>query len=59
MYIPVVIGSLRRGRNTPRLAQFLHDRLAALDGVETELFDPKAMNLPVLEERRNSSTPRQ
>jgi len=51
MYIPVVIGSLRRGRNTPRLAQFLHDRLAALDGVETELFDPKAMNLPVLEER--------
>ena len=51
MYIPVLIGSLRRGRKTPRLAHFLHRRLAALDGVETELFDPKEMNLPVLEER--------
>jgi len=51
MYIPILIGSLRRGRNTPRLAHFLHGRLAALDGIETELFDPKAMNLPVLEER--------
>ena len=51
MYIPVVIGSLRRGRNTPRLAHFLRRRLAALDGVDTELFDPKEMNLPVLEER--------
>lgn len=51
MYIPVVIGSLRRGRNTPRLAHFLHHRLAGMDGVETELFDPQEMNLPVLEER--------
>ncbi len=51
MYIPILIGSLRRGRNTPRLAHFLHRRLAAVDGVETDLFDPKEMNLPVLEER--------
>jgi len=51
MYIPVVIGSLRRGRNTPRLARFLVGKLQALDGVETKLFDPREMNLPVLEER--------
>lgn len=51
MYIPVLIGSLRRGRNTPRLAHFLHRRLAALEGVETDLLDPKEMNLPLLEER--------
>lgn len=51
MYIPVLIGSLRHGRKTPRLAHFLHRKIVALEGIETELFDPKEMNLPVLEER--------
>jgi NAD(P)H-dependent FMN reductase len=51
MYIPIVIGSLRQGRNTPRLAHFLHRKLNAVDGVETQLFDPREMNLPILPER--------
>ncbi len=51
MYIPIVIGSLRQGRNTPRLARFLQRRVAARDGVDAELFDPREMSLPVLEER--------
>ena len=51
MYIPVIVGSIRSGRNTSRLSSFLQTKLAALDGVETELFDPRAMNLPLLEER--------
>ncbi|NKB86836.1 MAG: FMN reductase [Acidobacteria bacterium] len=50
MYVPIVIGSLRQGRNTPRLARFLHNRLESR-GVETQLFDPREMALPVLEER--------
>jgi NAD(P)H-dependent FMN reductase len=51
MYIPIVIGSLRRGRNTSRLAQFVHNKLHVRGDVETELFDPRAMALPILEER--------
>jgi NAD(P)H-dependent FMN reductase len=51
MYIPVIVGSIRSGRNTPRLAQFLQRQLDGIDGVETEMFDPRAMGLPLLEER--------
>jgi NAD(P)H-dependent FMN reductase len=29
----------------------LHQRLAAMEAIETELFDPQEMNLPILEER--------
>jgi NAD(P)H-dependent FMN reductase len=50
MYIPVIIGSLRQGRNTPRLAPFLREKLEA-QGVESDIFDPYEMALPVLEER--------
>ena len=51
MFIPVVIGSLRSGRNTPRLAHYLHAQLVGMAGVESELFDPREMALPILEER--------
>lgn len=50
MYIPVIIGSLRQGRNTPRLAPFLRTKLEA-QGAESDIFDPREMALPVLEER--------
>lgn len=51
MFVPVLVGSVRRGRNTTRLARFLHDRLAGRDGVTSELVDPQDLDLPLLEER--------
>lgn len=52
--IPVVIGSIRTGRNTPRLARLLWRKLGERGDVETEMLDLAAMRLPLLEERLNN-----
>lgn len=49
--IPVIVGSIRTGRNTPRLAKLLARQLEARGDVETELLDLAAMNLPLVPER--------
>lgn len=49
--IPVIQGSVRRGRNTPRVARFLHAKLAARADVESRLIDLSDLDLPLLEER--------
>lgn len=49
--IPVILGSKRRGRNTPRLAHLLVRRLQAREDVETDLIDLGHIDLPLLEER--------
>ncbi len=49
--IPVVIGSIRQGRNTPRLARFILRQLRERDEVRSELIDLRELDLPLLEER--------
>ncbi len=49
-HIPVVIGSTRRGRVTPRVAAFIVSRLQA-HGLQPSIVDLAKLNLPILEER--------
>lgn len=47
----VILGSVRSGRMSERVATFVMQRLAALDGVSAELADLGAIDLPIMEER--------
>lgn len=47
----VLLGSVRRGRLSDRVAAFVMARLARLDGVTGSLADLAAIDLPVMEER--------
>lgn len=49
--ILVLLGSVRRGRLSDRVASFVMSRLARLDGVAAELVDLASVQLPVMEER--------
>jgi NAD(P)H-dependent FMN reductase len=50
-FIPVILGSSRRNRESAKVAQFAHDWLKNLDRVRTELLDLKELGLPMMEER--------
>lgn len=47
----VILGSVRRGRMSERVARFVMTRLAAADGVSAELVDLAELDLPIMEER--------
>ena len=49
--ILVLLGSARRGRMSDRVATFVMRRLGALPGVQADLADLGAIDLPVMEER--------
>jgi NAD(P)H-dependent FMN reductase len=48
-YIPILLGSVRRGRGSDRAARFVEARLRA--HAETELLDLLQCDLPIMEER--------
>jgi NAD(P)H-dependent FMN reductase len=50
-FIPVILGSTRRNRQSVKVAKFVLDCLRQLDRVRTELLDLKELNLPMMEER--------
>jgi NAD(P)H-dependent FMN reductase len=49
--IPVVVGSVRRGRQSPKVAPFLVDKLRATGKVEPQPIDLLELALPIMEER--------
>lgn len=49
--VPVLIGSVRRGRQSAKVARWLHGLLAPRDGVASELLDLAELDLPIMEER--------
>ena len=51
MKVLVLLGSVRNGRMSERVASFVMQRLATLEGVSTELADLGAIDLPIMEER--------
>ena len=51
MFIPIILGSTRRGRQSAKVAKFVLDRLGKQPGVETELLDLADYNFPIMEER--------
>jgi len=46
LFIPVLLGTARRGRMSEHVARFVSSELSKLPGVETELFDVRALDLP-------------
>jgi NAD(P)H-dependent FMN reductase len=50
-YIPVILGSIRRNRESAKVAEFAVGFLRRLEGISTELLDLKKINLPIMEER--------
>jgi NAD(P)H-dependent FMN reductase len=51
LYIPVILGSTRRGRQSPKVARFVFERMRRDEGVETEILDLAGYDFPVMEER--------
>jgi NAD(P)H-dependent FMN reductase len=50
-YIPILLGSTRRDRQSIKVARFVFARLQAREGVSTELLDLLEYNFPIMEER--------
>jgi len=49
--IPVLVASIRRGRESPKVARHVHRLLEARDGVTSDLVDLAELDLPIMEER--------
>jgi NAD(P)H-dependent FMN reductase len=50
-YIPVILGSTRRGRQSPKAARFIAERMQRCERIDTEILDLREYNFPVMEER--------
>jgi len=46
LFIPVMLGTVRKGRRSEAVARWLLDRMVARDDMETKLIDPRELNLP-------------
>lgn len=51
MHVLVILASVREGRVSERVATFVLQRLARLDGVTATLADLAAIDLPIMKER--------
>jgi NAD(P)H-dependent FMN reductase len=45
LYIPVILGTARKGRASEQVARFVRDEVAKREGVETELIDIRDLKL--------------
>jgi NAD(P)H-dependent FMN reductase len=50
-YIPIILGSTRRGRQSAKVARFVEDRMKKDQRIETEILDLLDYNFPMMEER--------
>ncbi len=48
-YIPIIVGSTRRDRQSIKVARFVLARLQERKNVETELLDLLEYNFPIME----------
>ncbi|HKE56175.1 MAG TPA: NAD(P)H-dependent oxidoreductase [Pyrinomonadaceae bacterium] len=46
LFIPVILGTVRKGRASENVARFVYDEVQKREGVETELIDLCDLNLP-------------
>lgn len=47
LYIPVILGTVRKGRMSAHVARFVLEQLRPRDGVETELIDIADLRFPI------------
>ncbi len=50
-YVPVILGSTRRGRQSPKVAHYMIEQLRLNAHFEPELLDLLETNFPIMEER--------
>lgn len=50
-YIPIILGSTRRERQSSKVARFVHERMAQRPQIETEIIDLLEYDFPIMEER--------
>lgn len=50
-YIPIILGSTRQGRQSPKAANFIHKRMAQSGRIDTEIIDLREYPFPIMEER--------
>ena len=58
MFIPVILGSTRRGRKSPRVATFISNLLSDVEGVTTEILDLAEIDFPIMEDADALATKR-
>ena len=46
LFIPVILGTVRKGRASENIAKFVFEQVEKREGVETELIDVLELNLP-------------
>lgn len=49
--IPIILGSIRRGRQSPKVARFIQSKLEASGQIKSEILDLAEFQLPPMEER--------
>jgi len=47
LFIPVILGTVRKGRASENVAKFVFEQVKKREGVETELIDIRDLNFPV------------
>lgn len=50
-YIPIILGSTRRGRQSVKVSRFIYERMRRYEQIETEILDLLEYNFPIMEER--------
>lgn len=50
LFIPILLGTIRQGRESERVANYLLKRVEAHPEIETKLFDPRNLNFPMNDE---------
>ena len=50
-YIPIILGSTRRERQSSKVARFVYDRMRQREPIETEILDLLEYDFPIMEER--------
>jgi NAD(P)H-dependent FMN reductase len=50
LFLPILLGTVRQGRESEKVARLLFDRMRGHPEVETRLFDPREMCLPMDDE---------
>lgn len=50
LFIPILLGTVRKDRQSEKVAKFLLEQISKHPEIETELFDPREMDLPMDDE---------
>jgi NAD(P)H-dependent FMN reductase len=50
LFIPILLGTVRKGRESEHVAKLILERARAHPEIETQLFDPRAMTFPMDDE---------